>query len=175
MSETLSKSPQHPSHQNLPLVGRRLPLYEDHTTLNDEPCASRREDRVKPSPYPPEWNSYLLRLVEKGLTPRACHTRRERSAEQRPITFEELIECKEVPHVTRGGAANLSIWGLLMAYKIINEPSVINQVHVPADTRPERLAQIVTYMKEAKAITFTDRDLPPEGSNHVKPLNEHHR
>ncbi|KAM7249826.1 hypothetical protein ACFE04_019605 [Oxalis oulophora] len=67
MSETLSKSPQHPSHQNLPLVGRRLPLYEDHTTLNDEPCASRREDRVKPSPYPPEWNSYLLRLVEKGL------------------------------------------------------------------------------------------------------------
>ncbi|KAK4412247.1 hypothetical protein Salat_2986900 [Sesamum alatum] len=33
-----------------------------------------RKDTVKPSPYPPEWNSYLLRLVEKGESPenQAC-------------------------------------------------------------------------------------------------------
>ena len=27
------------------------------------------EHRVKPSPDPPKWNSYLLRLVEKGESP----------------------------------------------------------------------------------------------------------
>ncbi|MFS7985134.1 hypothetical protein Hanom_Chr11g00994931 [Helianthus anomalus] len=40
--------------------------------LNDELCQfspPTREHRVKPSPYPPEWNSYLFRLVEKGESP----------------------------------------------------------------------------------------------------------
>ena len=68
MSETLSRSPQHPSHQNLPLLGRGLPFYatEWWTLPVFAPDPTRREDRVKPSPYLPEWNSYLLRLVEKG-------------------------------------------------------------------------------------------------------------
>ena len=79
MSETLSRSMDPPSikarlHQNLPLVGRRLLFYEHPTTewwtlpvFASDP--TRREHRVKPSPYPPEWNSYLLRLVEKGESP----------------------------------------------------------------------------------------------------------
>jgi hypothetical protein len=61
-------------HQNLPFVGRRLLFYEHPTAewwtlpvFASDP--TRREDRVKPSPYPPEWNSYLLRLVEKGESP----------------------------------------------------------------------------------------------------------
>lgn len=33
------------------------------------PDPTWREDRGKPSPYTPEWNSYLLRLVEKGESP----------------------------------------------------------------------------------------------------------
>lgn len=61
-------------HSNLPLVGRRLLFYEHPTTewwtlpvFASDP--TRREHTVKPSPYPPEWNSYLLRLVEKGESP----------------------------------------------------------------------------------------------------------
>ncbi|KAL8231526.1 hypothetical protein R6Q57_001304 [Mikania cordata] len=57
-------------HQNLPLVGRLFSL--NTPPLNDELCRfspPSREHRVKPSPYPPDWNSYLLRLVEKGESP----------------------------------------------------------------------------------------------------------
>ena len=72
---TLSRSALLPSHPNLPLLGRGLPFYENHPTTEwwtlpvFAPDPTRRGDRVKPSPYPPEWNSYLLRLVEKGESP----------------------------------------------------------------------------------------------------------
>ncbi|KAI3671983.1 hypothetical protein L2E82_53171 [Cichorium intybus] len=45
-------------------LGRRGESPVFYLSLN-----RRREHRVKPSPYPPEWNSYLLRLVEKGGKP----------------------------------------------------------------------------------------------------------
>lgn len=41
--------------------------------LNDELCQSspptRPGENTGPSPYSPEWNEYLLRLVEKGESP----------------------------------------------------------------------------------------------------------
>ncbi|KAL5798544.1 hypothetical protein ACOSQ2_003364 [Xanthoceras sorbifolium] len=46
MSETLSRSAMLPSHPNLPLLGRGLPLYEDHPTLNDKLCQSSPSTRL---------------------------------------------------------------------------------------------------------------------------------
>jgi hypothetical protein len=53
MSETLSGSAQHPSHPNLP---GEAPHHTEWWTL-----------RLQEGQAKPEWNSYLLRLVEKGL------------------------------------------------------------------------------------------------------------
>lgn len=68
MSETLSRSATRWATPSF--------LWTAHHWMMNFPvfASDPRKDTVKPSPYPPEWNSYLLRLVEKGESPenQAC-------------------------------------------------------------------------------------------------------
>ncbi|KAG6383891.1 hypothetical protein SASPL_155501 (mitochondrion) [Salvia splendens] len=85
--------------------------------LQDKPLSSRskrpaifasdpRKDTVKPSPYPPEWNSYLLRLVEKGESPenQACLAYKASLLRRRNLSLiaRRQAESKAEPPLAKG-------------------------------------------------------------------------
>ena len=45
----------------------------------------------------------------------------------------------------------------------------LNQIKIDTSTIPEELIHILTVDK-ATCIVFSDDDLPPEGSGHIRPL-----
>ncbi|XP_077239806.1 uncharacterized protein LOC143880715 [Tasmannia lanceolata] len=46
----------------------------------------------------------------------------------------------------------------------------LNAAQVSVNTTPDELGSLVGMAREAKTLSFTDDDLPPEGRNHTKPL-----
>ncbi|XP_077248155.1 uncharacterized protein LOC143887831 [Tasmannia lanceolata] len=67
--------------------------------------------------------------------------------------------------------ANISVWGLLMAYSkhrklVLRE---LNAAQVSVDTTPDELVSLVPMARASKALS--DEDLPPEGRDHTKSLN----
>lgn len=78
-------------------------------------------------------------------------------------------EDNEVIKQLKKTQANISIWGLLMASKSHRDPVLQGQTHVSLDTSPSQLVQIISHIRMANTITFTDKDLPKE--NHNKALH----
>lgn len=59
-----------------------------------------------------------------------------------------------------------------MASKSHRDPVLQGQTHVSLDTSPSQLVQIISHIRVANTITFTDKDPPPkEGMNHNKALH----
>ncbi|XP_043687918.1 uncharacterized protein LOC122639153 [Telopea speciosissima] len=69
--------------------------------------------------------------------------------------------------------ANISIWGLLMAPPIHGEAvlKALASTQVPIETGPTHLANLVGATYVVNSMTFSDMDLPLEGSNHTKALH----
>jgi hypothetical protein len=69
--------------------------------------------------------------------------------------------------------ADISIWGLLMSsYEHRNSFfKTLGKAQVPINITPEELVGFIMTSKAIKpTIAFTDKDLPPEGLAHNKPL-----
>lgn len=82
-------------------------------------------------------------------------------------------EDNEVIEQLKKTQANISIWGLLMASKSHRDPvlRMQGQTHVSLDTSPSQLVQIISHIRMANTLTFTDKDPPKEGMNHNKALH----
>ena len=67
---------------------------------------------------------------------------------------------------------NITIWGLLISSKNHRQAilDALSRFDVPTGISPEELVALVTTSSGKSKITFSDEDLPPEGSNHNKPL-----
>ncbi|XP_077228499.1 uncharacterized protein LOC143861454 [Tasmannia lanceolata] len=68
--------------------------------------------------------------------------------------------------------ANVSIWGLLMASPkhrqvVLRE---LNSSQVSVEITPDELVSLVAMTRASQDLSFTDKDLPPEGRDHVRPL-----
>ena len=68
--------------------------------------------------------------------------------------------------------ADISIWGLLMASRVPRQAviSAMDKAKLSIDTTPEQLVGLVFLGGASPTLTFTDKELPPEGANHNKPL-----
>ena len=67
---------------------------------------------------------------------------------------------------------DISIWGLLMASRVHRQAVLIamDQAKLSIDITPEQLVGLVFPGGASPTLTFTDKELPPEGANHNKPL-----
>ena len=67
--------------------------------------------------------------------------------------------------------ARISIWSLLASSSTHRDALIIalNQIRVDTSTTSRGLIHFLT-VNWAKCIVFSDDDLPPEGSDHVRPL-----
>ena len=77
----------------------------------------------------------------------------------------------EILRQFRTTKAHISIWSLL-ASSITHRDAFIralSQIRVVTTTTPEGLNHFLTGDR-ATCITFSDDDLPPEGTDHVQPL-----
>ena len=80
-------------------------------------------------------------------------------------------EDDEILSQLRTTQARISIWSLL-ASSITHRDTLIralNHIRVDTATTPRRLIHFLTADR-ATCIVFSDNDLPPEGSDHVRPL-----
>ena len=68
--------------------------------------------------------------------------------------------------------ADISIWGLLMASRIHRQAvlSAMDKAKLSIDTTPEQLVGLVFLGGASPTLTFTDKELPPEGADHNNPL-----
>ncbi|RVW92617.1 Retrovirus-related Pol polyprotein from transposon opus [Vitis vinifera] len=80
-------------------------------------------------------------------------------------------EDDEILRQLRTTQARISIWGLLASSSTHRDALVraLGQIQVDTATTPEGLIHMLTADR-ATCIVFSDDDLPPEGSNHVRPL-----
>ncbi|KAL6323760.1 hypothetical protein AAG906_002228 [Vitis piasezkii] len=67
--------------------------------------------------------------------------------------------------------ARISIWSLLASSSTHRDALIraLSQIRVETTTTPERLIHMMTVSR-ATCIVFSDDDLPPKGSDHVRPL-----
>ena len=67
--------------------------------------------------------------------------------------------------------ARISIWSLLASSSTHRDALIraLSQIRVETTTIPERLINMMT-VDRATCIVFSNDDLPPEGSDHVRPL-----
>ncbi|XP_077219687.1 uncharacterized protein LOC143853868 [Tasmannia lanceolata] len=101
-------------------------------------------------------------------------------------------QCDELCHVTRGGRvfkpAELRAENSVEAVRAAenqgqNRPTAdeeednlkvvlkeLNAAQVPTEITPDELVSLVAVTKTSKVISFTDDDLPPEGSDHARSL-----
>ena len=78
---------------------------------------------------------------------------------------------EEILRQLRTTRTRISIWSLL-ASSITHRDALIralSQIRVDTTTTPEKLIHFLT-VDRATCIAFSDDDLPPEGSDHVRPL-----
>ncbi|XP_034693811.1 uncharacterized protein LOC117920414 [Vitis riparia] len=89
------------------------------------------------------------------------------------ITAREEVqrEDDEILRQLRTTQARISIWSLLASSSTHRDALVraLGQIRVDTATTPEGLIHMLTADR-ATCIVFSDDDLPPEGSNHVRPL-----
>ena len=80
-------------------------------------------------------------------------------------------EDDEILRQLRTTQARISIWSLLASSSTHRDALVraLGQIRVDTATTPEGLIHMLTADR-ATCIVFSDDDLPPEGSNHVRPL-----
>ncbi|WKA06683.1 hypothetical protein VitviT2T_024573 [Vitis vinifera] len=115
-----------------------------------------------------------------SLTPDKIVTRSGRIAQPPPVdrpfagiaAREEVQrEDDEILRQLRTTQARISIWSLLASSSRHRDALVkaLGQIRVGTATTPERLIHMLTADR-ATYIAFSDDDLPPEGSNHVRPL-----
>ncbi|RVW71793.1 hypothetical protein CK203_055182 [Vitis vinifera] len=94
-----------------------------------------------------------------------------------PEEYRPLIEIggseedDEILRQLRTTQARISIWSLLASSSTHRDALVraLGQIRVDTATTPEGLIHMLTADR-ATCIVFSDDDLPPEGSNHVRPL-----
>ncbi|XP_077252412.1 uncharacterized protein LOC143891762 [Tasmannia lanceolata] len=93
----------------------------------------------------------------------------ENQGQNRPSADEEEVNLLKQLKKTQ---ANVSIWGLLMSSskhrKVVLKE--LNAAQVPTEITPDELVSLVAVTRTSKAISFTDNDLPPEGSDHARSL-----
>ncbi|XP_077239680.1 uncharacterized protein LOC143880570 [Tasmannia lanceolata] len=93
----------------------------------------------------------------------------ENQGQNRPSADEEEDNLLKQLKKTQ---ANVSIWGLLMSsskhMKVVLKE--LNAAQVPTEITLDELVSLVAVTKASKVISFTDDDLPPEGSDHARSL-----
>ncbi|XP_077215716.1 uncharacterized protein LOC143850343 [Tasmannia lanceolata] len=93
----------------------------------------------------------------------------ENQGQNRPSADEEEDNLLKQLKKTQ---ANVSIWGLLMSSskhrKVVLKE--LNAAQVPTEITPDELVSLVAVTRASKVISFTDDDLPPEGSDHARSL-----
>ena len=80
-------------------------------------------------------------------------------------------EDDEILHQLRTTQAFISIWSLLASSSTHRDALIraLSQIRVDTATTPRELIYFLTADR-ATCIVFSDNDLPPEGSDHVRPL-----
>ena len=125
---------------------------------------------------------FIIFLEEYGPIHRDVHivTRSGRVAQPPPVdrpfvgtTAREDVqrENDEILHQLCTTQARIYIWSLL-ASSITHRDAlirVLSQIRVDTATTPKGLIHFLTTNR-ATCIIYSDDDLPPEGSNHVRPL-----
>ncbi|XP_077251882.1 uncharacterized protein LOC143891127 [Tasmannia lanceolata] len=93
----------------------------------------------------------------------------ENQGQNRPSADEEEDNLLKQLKKTQ---ANVSTWGLLMSSskhrKVVLKE--LNAAQVPTEITPDELVSLVAVTRISKVISFTDDDLPPEGSDHARSL-----
>ncbi|XP_077252560.1 uncharacterized protein LOC143891957 [Tasmannia lanceolata] len=93
----------------------------------------------------------------------------ENQGQSRPSADEEEDNLLKQLKKTQ---ANVSIWGLLMSSskhrKVVLKE--LNAAQVSTEITPDELVSLVAVTRTSKVISFTDDDLPPEGSDHARSL-----
>ena len=94
---------------------------------------------------------------------------KDREAEKQK---EKQIEEEAVLRQLKKIQADISIWGLLMASRVHRQAvlTAMDKSKLSIDTTPEQLVGLVFPRGGSPALTFSDKELPPEGINHNKPL-----
>ncbi|RVW67920.1 hypothetical protein CK203_063499 [Vitis vinifera] len=87
------------------------------------------------------------------------------------VKEEVQREDDEILCQLRTTQARISIWSLLASSSTHRDALVraLGQIRVDTATTPKGLIHMLT-VDRATCIVFSDDDLPPEGSNHVRPL-----
>lgn len=87
---------------------------------------------------------------------------------QKEKQLEEEAVLKQLKKIQ----ADISIWGLLMASRVHRQAvlSAMEKAKLSIDTIPEQLVGLVFPRGATPMLTFSDKELPPEGANHNKPL-----
>lgn len=69
--------------------------------------------------------------------------------------------------------AQISILGLLIASEVHRSAllKILNETHMPTDISMEKFLHLVGKVVASNTITFTDDELPPEGTGHNKALH----
>ncbi|KAF5933166.1 hypothetical protein HYC85_029337 [Camellia sinensis] len=96
-------------------------------------------------------------------------SRKDKEAERQK---EKLLEEETVLKQLKKIQVDISIWGLLMASRVHRQAvlSAMDRAKLSIDTTPEQLVGLVFPGGASPTLTFTDKELPPEGANHNKPL-----
>lgn len=81
---------------------------------------------------------------------------------------EENLVLKQLKKIQ----ANISILGLIMASQEHRQAllEAMNRTKLPIDVTADQLVSLVTSGDVTPMISFTDKELPPEGANHNRPL-----
>ncbi|KAF5933448.1 hypothetical protein HYC85_029619 [Camellia sinensis] len=87
---------------------------------------------------------------------------------QKEKQLEEEAVLKQLKKIQ----ADISIWGLLMASRVHRQAvlSAMDKAKPSIETTPEQLVGLVFLGGATPTLTFSDKELPPEGANHNKPL-----
>ncbi|KAF5934572.1 hypothetical protein HYC85_030743 [Camellia sinensis] len=85
---------------------------------------------------------------------------------------EKQIEEEAVLKQLKKIQADISIWGLLMVSRVHRQAvlSAMDKAKLSIDTTPEQLVGLVFPGGGSPTLTFSDKELPPKGTNHNKPL-----
>ncbi|KAH7852918.1 hypothetical protein Vadar_030961 [Vaccinium darrowii] len=69
--------------------------------------------------------------------------------------------------------ASVSIWGQLSSSREHRQKLIrtLSNMEVPPDTPPKALVALLTPNRAKHVVTFTEKDWPPEGAGHNKPLH----
>ena len=112
---------------------------------------------------------YILRggRVMRQPPPAAARPVEGTSASQEEVRAED----DEILRQLQSTQARISIWSLLASSSTHRDAltRALSQIRVDTTTTPEGLIHMMTAGR-ATCIVFSDDDLPPEGSDHTRPL-----